>query len=265
MARFEHYDEGTPSWVELNTTDQSGAQKFYGELFGWSFDDHDMGEMGHYYIPTIDGDEIGGLGGMPPGTEDHGPYWGVYLAVDDVDASAAKVAGAGGTVAAGPFDVDENGRMAMVQDPTGAFVGFWQANKTIGTQRANEPGTPTWNECITPDPEKALAFYTEVLGMTAEEMDMGEGGPYRVLSNSAGNQVGGMMKPMMEGVPPHWNVYFMVDDVDGSISRAGELGGSTVVPAFDVPDIGRMGMVADPQGASFWMMQAPDASAAAQA
>src|SRR5262249_44794913 len=188
-------------WVELSTTDQAAAQKFYGALFGWSFDDHDMGEMGHYYIPKLEGDEIGGVGGMPPGTEEHSPYWGVYLAVDDVAISAAKVSGAGGTVAAGPFDVDDNGRMAMIQDPTGAFVGLWQAGKTIGTQRANEPGTPTWNECITPDPERALAFYAAVLGHTAEEMDMGEAGTYRVLSNAKGHQVGGMAKPPQDGIP----------------------------------------------------------------
>jgi predicted enzyme related to lactoylglutathione lyase len=256
MPRFEHYEQGTPSWIELVTPDQGGAQRFYGELFGWSYDDHDMGDMGHYYIPTLEGDEIGGISGQMPGMEGHPAFWGVYLAVDDVDAATAKVEGAGGKVEAGPFDVNTNGRMSAVQDPTGARVGLWQAKDTIGTQRANEPGTPTWNEVVTPDVPAAVAFYTEVLGMSGAEQDMGEAGTYTVLSNAVGRQVAGAMNPPMEGVPPHWNIYFNVDDVDATVTRAVELGGSSVAPAFDVPGVGRMAMVADPQGASFWVMQA---------
>jgi uncharacterized protein len=260
MATFDHYDQGTPSWVELVTPDQKGAQEFYGGLFGWGYDDNDMGEMGHYYIATLDGGEIGGVSGPQPGMEGHPAFWGVYLAVDDVDAASAKVEPAGGKVEAGPFDVDKNGRMSAIQDPTGARVGLWQAGTTIGTQRANQPGTPTWNECVTPDVKSAVAFYGAVLGMGSEEMDMGEAGTYTVLTNAEGRQIGGAMNPPMEGVPPHWNVYFNVEDVDASIAKAEELGGKTVAPAFDVPGVGRMAMVSDPQGASFWVMAAGDAA-----
>jgi predicted enzyme related to lactoylglutathione lyase len=256
MARFEHYEQGTPSWIELNTPDQAAAQRFYGELFGWAYDDHDMGEMGHYYIPTLDGDEIGGIGGQPPGMEGHPAYWGVYLAVDDVDAAAAKVEPAGGKVEAGPFDVDTFGRMAAIQDPTGARVGLWQARDTIGTQRANEPGTPTWNECVTSDVPAAAAFYSAVLGMGSEAMDMGEAGTYTVLTNVDGRQIGGCMDLGMlpEGTPPHWNVYFNVEDVDATVAKATSLGASVVAPAFDVPGVGRMAVLADPQGGMFNLM-----------
>src|SRR3954467_8418560 len=103
MAEFEQYEQGTPSWIELMTPDQAAAQTFYGGLFGWSYDDHHMGEMGHYYIPKLHDDVIGGLGGQMPGMEGHPAVWGVYLAVDDVDATAAKVEPAGGKLEAGPF------------------------------------------------------------------------------------------------------------------------------------------------------------------
>ena len=210
-----------------------------------------MGEMGHYYIATFQGSELGGVSGQPPGMEDHPAYWGVYLAVDDVDATTAKVEAAGGTVDAGPFDVGEAGRMSAIKDPTGARVGLWQAGETTGTQRANEPGTPTWNECVTADVPAAVAFYAEVLGMGSEAMDMGEMS-YTVLTDVNGRQIGGCMDLAMlpDGIPPHWNVYFNVEDVDASVAKAGELGGTTVVPAMDVPGVGRMAMVADPQGAS---------------
>jgi predicted enzyme related to lactoylglutathione lyase len=150
--------------------------------------------------------------------------------------------------------------MSAIQDPTGARVGLWQAGETVGTQRANEPGTPTWNECVTPDVPKAMAFYAEVLGMSSEDQDMGEMGTYTLVSNAAGRQVGGSMNPVMEGIPPHWNVYFNVADVDASVARAEELGGSSVAPAMDVPGVGRMAMVADPQGAMFWVMAAAEAA-----
>jgi hypothetical protein len=262
MATFDHYDQGTPSWVELSTPDQAAAREFYAGLFGWGFDDNDMGEMGHYYIATFEGSELGGVGGQPPGMDGHPAYWGVYLAVDDVDATAAKVEPAGGKVEAGPFDVGEAGRMAAIQDPTGARVGLWQAGETKGTQRANEPNTPTWNECVTGDPAAALTFYGAVLGMGGEPMDMGGSGTYTVLTDVNGRQVGGCMDLAMlpDGIPPHWNVYFNVTDVDSSVAAAEELGGATVVPAMDVPGVGRMAMIADPQGANFYVMS-PESAA----
>jgi predicted enzyme related to lactoylglutathione lyase len=261
MATFDHYDQGTPSWVELSTSDQTAAREFYAGLFGWDYDDNDMGEMGHYYIAKLEGSELGGVGGQPPGMEGHPAFWGVYLAVDDVDATTAKVESAGGTVEAGPFDVGEAGRMSAVKDPTGARVGLWQGGETMGTQRANEPGTPTWNECVTGDVAKATAFYAEVLGMGSEAMDMGEM-KYTVLTDVNGRQIGGCMDLAMmpDGVPPHWNVYFNVTDVDSSVATAEGLGATTVVPAMDVPGVGRMAMIADPQGANFYVMAAEGAA-----
>ena len=93
-------------------------------------------------------------------------------------------------------------------------------------------------------------FYADVLGMGSEDMDMGEADTYTVLTNAEGRQIGGAMNPpMLRASPPHWNVYFNVEDVDASVAKAEELGAQIVAPAFDVPGVGRMAMVADPQGA----------------
>ena len=121
-------------------------------LFGWSFDDHDMGEMGHYYIGNVEGDDVAGISGQMPGMEGHPAFWGVYLAVDDVDAATAKVEAAGGKVEAGPFDV--NDQRPDVRDPgpdRGARRPVAGQRARSAPQRANEPGTPIWNECVTPD------------------------------------------------------------------------------------------------------------------
>jgi uncharacterized protein len=256
MARFEHYDQGTPSWVELVTPDQGAARDFYSGLFGWSFDDYDMGDAGHYLIGTIEGDDVAGVSGQMPGMEGHPAFWGVYLAVDDVDAATAKVDGADGKVEAPPFDVMDLGRMAAIQDPTGARVNLWQAGATIGTVRANEPGTPGWNEVVSPDPARAAQFYTDVLGMGTEPMEMG-GSTYIQLTDVDGKVVGGAVEPQMPDVPPHWNVYFSVADADASGTKIEQLGGKVLAPNFDVPGVGRMGFYADPQGAMFALFQPP--------
>jgi predicted enzyme related to lactoylglutathione lyase len=262
MATFDHYDQGTPSWVELSTPDQDAARAFYAGLFGWDFDDNDMGEQAHYYIATFHGSRLGGVAGLPPGLEGHPAFWGVYLAVDDVDATTARVEPAGGKVEAGPFDVGDAGRMSAICDPTGARVGLWQAGRTTGTERANEPSTPTWNECVTGDVGVAARFYADVLGMGSEAMDMGEAGSYTVLTDVNGRQVGGAMDLAMlpAGTRAHWNVYFNVVDVDEAVAMVERLGGSSVVPAMDVAGVGRMAMVADPQGAAFWLMSGEDAA-----
>lgn len=257
MPKFESYVQGTPSYVELTTPDQAAAKEFYGPLFGWELEDVPLGDAGYYVAVGKEGDSVAGISGQMPGMEGHPAYWSVYLAVDDVDAVAAKVAGAGGEVEAEPFDVMDLGRMAAIKDPSGARVNLWQAGATIGTVRANEPGTPIWNELISPDLAAATTFYSDVLGVAWETQQMEGGMDYTCLLVD-GRQVAGGMPPMMEGVPPHWNVYFNVESVDDTVAKVVELGGSVVAPAFDVPGVGRMAILADPQGAMFNLMAGED-------
>jgi uncharacterized protein len=259
MATFERYAQGTPSYAELVTPDQEGAKAFYGPLFGWDLEDVPMGDMGVYVAVSKGGDAVAGISGPMPGMEDHPAWWGVYLTVDDVDATTAKVAAAGGRVDAEPFDVFDMGRMSSIADPTGARVNLWQPRSSIGTELANEPGTPIWNEVLTTDVAAATAFYAEVLGVGWEEQDMEGGPPYTCLMVD-GRPVGGAMAltEEMHGVPPHWNVYFNVESVDDTVDRATGLGATVVAPAFDVPTVGRLAALNDPQGGMFWLMQNPD-------
>jgi predicted enzyme related to lactoylglutathione lyase len=108
---------------------------------------------------------------------------------------------------------------------------------------------------MTPDIPRATQFYADVLGMGSEAAPMGDD-TYTVLTNAKGRQVGGAMNPPMENVPPHWNIYFNVEDVDATVAKTVELGGQVVAPAFDVEGVGRMAVLADPQGAMFNLMAA---------
>ncbi len=255
MARFESYPQGTPNWVELTTPDQRASAEFYRELFGWQVEETPIDDAGNVYLTgRIEGDRVAGITGQMPQLAGHPAFWGVYLATDDVDAAVAKVAAAGGTVEAGPFDVMSQGRMAAIKDPTDARVNLWQAYDNIGTVRANEPGTPIWNELVTGDVAAACAFYGAVLGMGSDSMDM-PGGSYTTLTVD-GRTVGGTMA-LMEGVPPHWNVYFNVVSVDDTVATAEARGARVLQPAFDAPGVGRMAFLADPHGAMFALMQNP--------
>ena len=97
MPKKTEYAQGTPDWVDLQTTDQAAAKNFYGSLFGWSYDDRPMGPDAVYSMATLNGETVAAIAPMPPGVPDGmPPMWNTYIAVDDVDAAVAKVQPAGG-------------------------------------------------------------------------------------------------------------------------------------------------------------------------
>ncbi|HEV2372449.1 MAG TPA: VOC family protein [Streptosporangiaceae bacterium] len=259
MPERTSYTQGTPNWVDLQTSDPEAAKVFYGEMFDWDFDDQPMPDGPTYSMATVDGHHIAAIAPQPPDMKTAGApaMWNTYLAVDSVDDAVAKVAAAGGQVAMPPMDVMDAGRMAYVMDPSGAGVCLWQANTHIGASLVNEPGTVIWNELITTDPS-APAFYERVVGLTTSTMDMGGGDEY-TLFHAGDAQVGGSTAPQAPGIPNHWHVYFAVEDVDEAAAKAAKLGGAVITEPFDTP-VGRMATICDPQGATFTVMQpsAPD-------
>ena len=248
------YAQGTPNWVDLQTTDQAAAKAFYGSLFGWSYDDQPMPPNGVYSMAKLGEEYVAAIAPQSPDLAAAGapPMWNTYLAVDSADDAVSKVEAAGGQVAMAPFDVMDAGRMAFVLDPTGAAVAFWQAGQHIGASLVNEPGTLAWNELITTDPAAAAAFYEQVLGLTTSVMDMGAG--EYTLFEVNGQMVGGTTTPQMPGTPNHWHVYFAVADADASVATVTELNGSVLAEPFDTP-VGRMAVARDPQGAVFSIIQ----------
>ena len=140
------------------------------------------------------------------------------------------------------------GRMAIFQDPTGAFFCVWQAREHIGATIVNEPGAFCWNELATKDTSRAIEFYTKLFGWRANVQDV----QYTIFMNGE-NMAGGMleMKPEWGDVPPNWMVYFAVDVCDASAEKAKDLGGQILNPPTDIPEVGRFSMLQDPQGAAF--------------
>ena len=252
MATVTQHVPGTFCWPELGTLDQNGAKKFYGSLFGWSFRDNEIGNGEIYTIFTQGGADVGALYTLREQERKMAPpHWNAYVAVESADRSAEKAKQLGGTVLMDPFDVTDAGRMAVIQDPTGAVISLWEAKKHIGVGLLDEPNSLCWTELMTTDAGKASAFYTGLLPWKTEDMST-PGMDYTLYKRGEAN-AGGMMKiqPQMGPIPSHWMSYFKVDDCDAKIAKAHGLGGKTLVPAQTVPGVGRFAILTDPQGAAF--------------
>ncbi len=146
--------------------------------------------------------------------------------------------------------------MAPIQDPTGAYVGIWQAKQHAGAGIMAEPGAMCWQELMTPDVGAAGKFYEETFGWTADPVDIGGGMMYTVFK-SGGTMIGGMMaRPAdLANVPPNWMPYFAVENCDASAAKVGTLGGTVMRPPTDIPNVGRFAVLRDGQGAHFAFLQ----------
>lgn len=253
-ARTSHAP-GTPSWVDVQTSDPAGAKSFYSALFGWEYDDMPVGhdEAGNpavYSLAKKNGKDVAAIAPLPmPGVP---PHWNTYVTVADVDASAAKVAGAGGTVVMDAFDVMDAGRMAVIADPTGAMFNLWTAKESIGAEIVNEHGALCWTELLSPDVAAAAKFYNAIFGWDANAMEM-PGMSYTEFKLGDRGIAGGM-KPPMDGMPAVWGIYFAVDDADKAAEIAASSGGTVMQPPMDIPP-GRMALIADPAGAMFSVLK----------
>lgn len=262
MATITKHAPGTFCWPELGTTDQDGAKKFYAGIFGWTFSDMPMGpDAGVYTIFKNHGQDAAALFTLMADLRKQGipPHWGAYIATSNADETAQRAASLGGKVIMQPFDVmGTMGRMAVLQDPTGAIFSVWQAKDHPGVGVHDEPGALTWTELATPDPAKAEKFYVSLMGWKTEKSPMPTIGEYTAFKRPDGTRAGGMMKmtPEMEAgnVPPHWLTYFATADLQATLNKARSLGATVVMPPTAIK-MGQFAIANDPQGAPFGLLQ----------
>lgn len=256
MGAMTEYKHGQFSWVDLMAHDMAAAKEFYGGLFGWNCNDQDTQGGPPYGIFQLNGSDVAGVGQMNDEMKAQGvpPIWNSYVFVDNADDAVAKAAELGGAVLVPVMDVMDAGRMAVIQDPTGGTVSFWQAGAHCGATLVNEPNTFCWNELATRDVEAARDYYGRLFGWQFREHAESPSKYYII--ECAGRDNGGLMEMTEEWgeVPPHWTVYFSVSSVDETIEKLKELGGNSMMDPFDV-EVGRIGVVGDAQGAMFNLIQ----------
>ncbi len=231
-------------WNESNSNDPAKASAFYQELFGWSENTMEMGEMGTYRMLNIGERTVAGMMATPEGVPSH---WLGYVQVEDVDATAEKIAAAGGNIMMPPFDIPNMGRSAIVTDPQGAafglFAGTGDAMSAADAPMANPvEHSVCWVQLMTSDVQGAVKFYQDIFGWSSEPMEdqfvfkVGERMHCSVMAN-----------PQPE-TPNHWLTYVMVDEVSDYETKASKLGGTVLVPKSTVPNMGEFSVIADPTG-----------------
>ena len=252
MSRPYHYLAGVPCWIETLQPDPTAAQHFYGELFGWTFDEPS----------TIDGRRSARLRGRTVAGIAQAPevlptaVWITYIAVDVVQDALQRATDAGATVLAEPVTAGNDRRVAIIADPQGVAIGLSQTKDQGGAQAINEPGAWTMSALHSADAQGAAAFYGAVFGW---ELASREGWPIGLWRRPgyAGPHASPALPPDLvavlaptnpDEVPPHWAVNIQVQDVDDAVRHAQMLGATIVVSPVDTPTV-RSAAIQDPQGA----------------
>jgi uncharacterized protein len=267
MATKRSYPHGVPSWIDAEQRDLDEAQRFYGQLFGWTFQVATPPEASApYVIASLDGQEVAGLTGSSPSAE---VQWNTYVAVDDADGMATRVRSTGGTVTTDPIDAGVGGRWVGCADPSGAAFRLWQARRRLGAQAVNVPGTWNFSDLHTDDADAAVSYYVALFGWEVDELGFasmlrrpGYGDhlastvdpDIHERQRAAGAPPGfadaiGWIGPVEPGLAPHWHVTFTVADRDAFAASAEALG-AEILSMADT-DWTRTAVVRDPQGALF--------------
>ncbi len=251
MGERTQYTPGTFSWADCSSTDQDAAKAFYSGLFGWELEDNPVGDEMVYTMAKLDGHYVAAISPQPQQQRDAGapPMWNSYITVHNADQALARARELGAAVHADAFDVMDAGRMGVIQDPQGAYFLVWQPNQHIGAGLVNAPGAMCWNELGSPDLDGSAGFYGALLGWTTEPME-GADPPYLIINTADGHSNGGIRPPMPPGTPPFWLVYFVSAEIETSLAKVAELGGSVLAPATDI-GIAKIAVAQDPQGAVF--------------
>jgi predicted enzyme related to lactoylglutathione lyase len=248
---------GSFCWIELATTDQPAAKKFYSSLFGWEAEDSPMGPEFSYTIFRLGGKQAGGAYRLMKEQVDAHvpPHWMLYVRVEGVDASAAKAVRLGAKQVVPPSDIPNVGRFAVLQDPTGGHISIFQLGEHKGLEAFGNVNALCWADLNTGNAEGAARFYGDWFGWN---FDLGKEGYRHIMNGSSKEDMIGGIPPRMHappGTPAHWMAYFQVSDCKASAEKAARLGAKTIMPANLMAEVGTIAVLADPQGAVFSLYQ----------
>jgi uncharacterized protein len=238
---------GRVVWHDHVSGDPEAARSFYNGLLGWETEVFMPGQFDYHMIKVGDRTH-GGFGTAQDGRP---PQWLISVCVDDVDATLARAADAGGSAEGEPMDIPEVGRLGTLRDPQGAVLNVFTPQGGM-----QEPGTVfSWDELWTTDIGDARRFYKDVIGWRANETDMGGAGTYTLFGIGDRDMAGGATIQGEMQMPPSWLTYLETSDLDSTLSRAGEMGASVLMPRMELEGIGAFAVMADPLGAVVGLLE----------
>ncbi|MGV0793168.1 VOC family protein [Mycolicibacterium sp. XJ1819] len=243
---------GAPNWIDLATSDTEGAQRFYRDVFGWTFESYGP-DYGGYLNAMQEGRPVAGLMFNDP--QWNSPDgWSTYFHTTDVRATIAKATAAGAFACVDPvepMEIKDKGWMGLLTDPTGAFFGLWQPTGHQGYELVNAHGAPVYHQLTTREYGKAIDFYREVFDWQVTNVSDTDEFRYST-ADFDGEALLGVMdgSVLPDGTPSTWSFFLGADDVDKTVQLVVDNGGSVIRGAEDTP-YGRLAAVADPTGATF--------------
>jgi len=252
MAQQRKHDPGRFCWVDLSTLDLDRARRFYTRVFDWGTIEVDSKGGPEYLMFAQDEMIVAGLSELDQELKSQGvpSTWNHYVCVEDADDCAARVTELGGRMVVPVMQVLSAGRLGFLQDPTGGALGIWEPGDHPGFELVTEANSVCWHELATRDLETASRFFEDLFGWNTIDNPIAPAG-YRTI-RSGEDDLGGILQMTEEWgeMPPHWTVYFAVEDTDQSAETIQEAGGKVHFGPFDTP-IGRLAVCADDQGAHF--------------
>lgn len=250
---------GKVIWADLVTPDIAAAKRFYGELFGWTFNDIHTGDS-EYSVALLDGRAVGGLYQRPVRAGEHRhPAWLTFISVTDVAAAERSIRAHGGKELSPPRVYAERGRQAVFADPQGAVFAVLQSSSGDPQDVLAVPGEWIWSSLLTRDPDKDAAFYQDVFGYEVFEMPSNDGASHILLSTED------YARASLNSLPadaakrhPHWLNFVRVNSTADTAARVEALGGRVLVKPFTDRHGGMVAVVADPAGAPFGLLEWTD-------
>lgn len=253
-APTDERHNGKVVWRDLLTNTPEASRRFYGELFGWEFEQPrvfiGVGAGDAYMLIRHNGRLIGGMVDTKAlGKTENISQWITTISVADIDAAVGRVAAAGGRVINAPESIGDRGRMAVIEDSTGALFAMIETKGGDPADTEPERDGWLWDELWTGDVEHATGFYQAVFGFqhtdhAIEDSDRN----YRVLKYAEKPRAGVLRNPF-EGERPVWVNYIRVEDPAAMTAKVEGLGGRVLVDAQARPIGGEVALIAGPSGA----------------
>jgi len=241
-------------WAELVTPDLAAAERFYGGMFGWTFQDIRAGDS-NYVIAKLGDAPIAGLI-QRSAHADQQPQaaWLPFLSVSNVQEAGQRILDHGGKELKPPRAYRLRGKQAIYADPQGAVFAVLNSHNGDPPDVLAAPGEWIWGAVMTRDPDSDAAFYQEVFGYEVLKLPTDARGEHLVLASENYARVSVNPMPKAEDAQPHWIGFVRVSDVNRAADAAKTLGGRIMVGPHPDRHGGTVALVAGPDGAAIGIM-----------
>lgn len=239
-------------WTGIISTDPDAAGAFYAHTLGWDLATHTFDNGDIATMAVVNGIPRAHIRAAEGGEPSH---WMPYLRVDIVDTAASKAVANGGQIVVPPMDIPP-GRFSVVRSPTGAaFALFHEQSEADTNDAPQDKGGVCWTELHSTEIDADLGWLQKTFGYDLGEMPI-PNGTYHLLKSKGADRAGAMAA-QFDGVPSMWLTWIEVGNVDDTVSKVTEHGGTILAEPMEMEGVGRMAIAQDPTGGTFGVITSP--------